>query len=77
MICAEPVYRPLGDCMLEVESGYEANSELNFKLLALERPARDAAIAAVVETVPSFRQLVLVLDRRHTTHPGARRRSSS
>jgi urea carboxylase len=71
MIYPEPVYRPLGDCMLGVEFGDEANLELNFKVLELERLAREAQIPGVVETVPSFRQLVLVLDRNRTTHARA------
>jgi urea carboxylase len=71
MIYPEPVYRPLGDCMLGVEFGDEANLELNFKVLELERLAREAQIPGVVETVPSFRQLVLVLDRSRTTHARA------
>jgi KipI family sensor histidine kinase inhibitor len=71
MIYKEPVYRPLGDCMLGVEFGDEANLELNFKVLELERLAREAQIPGVVETVPSFRQLVLVLDRNRTNHARA------
>jgi urea carboxylase len=71
MIYREPVYRPLGDCMLGVEFGDEANLELNFKVLELERLAREAQIPGVVETVPSFRQLVLVLDRSRTNHARA------
>ena len=69
MIYDEPIYRPLGDCMLGVEFGDEANLELNFKVLELERLVNEAGIPGVIETVPSLRELVLVIDG--TTIPGA------
>lgn len=71
MIYDEPVYRPLGDMMLGVEFGDEANVALNFKVLELEIVVRDAKIPGVIETIPSLRELVLVLDRSRTTHAKA------
>ena len=68
MIYDEPVYRPLGDMMLGVEFGDEANVALNFKVLELDALAREAKIPGVIETIPSLRELVLVLDRTKTTH---------
>jgi urea carboxylase len=68
VIYDEPVYRPLGDMMLGVEFGDEANVALNFKVLELEKLAREAKIPGVIETIPSLRELVLVLDRTQTTH---------
>ncbi len=68
MIYDEPIYRPLGDCMLGVEFGDEANLELNFKVLELERLVNEAEIPGVIETVPSLRELVLVIDRTKTTN---------
>ena len=68
MIYDEPVYRPLGDMMLGVEFGDEANVALNFRVLELDALAREAKIPGVIETIPSLRELVLVLDRTQTTH---------
>lgn len=71
MIYDEPVFRPLGDMMLGVEFGDEANVALNFKVLELERLMREAQVPGVIETIPSLRELVLVLDRERTTHAKA------
>ena len=71
MIYDEPVFRPLGDMMLGVEFGDEANVALNFKVLGLEIVVREARIPGVIETIPSLRELVLVLDRSRTTHARA------
>jgi urea carboxylase len=68
VIYDEPVFRPLGDMMLGVEFGDEANVALNFKVLELDTLAREAGISGVIETIPSLRELVLVLDRTQTTH---------
>jgi urea carboxylase len=68
VIYDEAVFRPLGDMMLGVEFGDEANVALNFKVLELERLAREAKVPGVIETIPSLRELVLVLDRDRTTH---------
>ncbi|MGI5518029.1 5-oxoprolinase subunit B family protein [Streptomyces sp. CA-106131] len=68
MIYDEPVYRPLGDCMIAVEFGDEADLRLNFKVLELQRLAREAAIDGIVETVPSFREFVVAFDRSRTTY---------
>ena len=71
VIYDEPVFRPLGDMMLGVEFGDEANVALNFKVLGLEIVVREAEIPGVIETIPSLRELVLVLDRSRTTHARA------
>jgi urea carboxylase len=67
MIYDSAVFRPLGDCMVGIEFGDEANLELNFRVLELERVVQEAAIPGVIETVPSLRELVLVFDRTQTT----------
>jgi urea carboxylase len=67
MIYDEPVYRPLGDCMLGVEFGDEAALELNFKVLELEQLLNEAKLEGVVETIPSLRELVVVIDRTKST----------
>lgn len=71
MIYSEPVFRPLGDMMLGVEFGDEAEVALNFKVLELARLTREANVPGVIETIPSLRELVLVLDRTQTTHARA------
>ena len=68
MIYDKPIYRPLGDCMLAVEFGDEANLELNFKVLELERLVEQGGNPGVIETVPSLRELVLVFDGTKTTN---------
>jgi urea carboxylase len=67
MIYDSAVFRPLGDCMVGIEFGDEANLELNFRVLELERVVQEAGIQGVIETVPSLRELVLVFDRTQTT----------
>jgi urea carboxylase len=71
VIYDEPIFRPLGDMMLGVEFGDEANVALSFKVLELERLMREAKVPGVIETIPSLRELVLVLDRERTTHARA------
>jgi urea carboxylase len=71
VIYDEPIFRPLGDMMLGVEFGDEANVALSFKVLELERLTREAKVPGVIETIPSLRELVLVLDRERTTHARA------
>jgi KipI family sensor histidine kinase inhibitor len=67
MIYESALFRPLGDCMVGIEFGDEANLELNFRVLELERVVQEAAIPGVIEAVPSLRELVLVFDRTQTT----------
>ena len=72
MIYDEPIYRPLGDCMMGVEFGDEAALELNFKVLELEQLLNEANVRGIVETVPSLRELVVVIDRTKTTNARVR-----
>jgi urea carboxylase len=71
MIYDEPIFRPLGERMLGVEFGDEANLALSFRVLELERLTREAGVAGVMEIIPSLRELVLVLDIETTTHARA------
>lgn len=71
MIYDEPIFRPLGDRMLGIEFGDEANLALSFRVLGLERLANEAALPGVLEVIPSLRELVLVLDIEATTHARA------
>lgn len=55
-----PEIRPLGDTALMVEFGSEIDPEVNARVLALDTRAR--ACAEVVETVPTYRSLLVYYD---------------
>jgi inhibitor of KinA len=59
-----PEYRllPAGDTALVVEFGDRIDRRLSMWVLALDRRLRDAAIAGVTETVPTFRSLLVHFD---------------
>jgi len=61
-IYAEPRLLPCGDRALSVELGDEISREVNGRVLALEYLLREKALAGVVETVPSFRALLVYYD---------------
>jgi urea carboxylase len=68
VIYDEPIFRPLGDCYLAVEFGDEADLALNFRVLALEKAIDEQKLPGVIEVVPTFRTLGLILDRVRTSH---------
>jgi inhibitor of KinA len=51
-----------GDTALVVEFGQEIDQRLNARVLALARHLDDAGLAGVVETVPTFRSLMIHFD---------------
>src|SRR5438552_1305583 len=61
-IYAEPRLLPCGDRALSVKLGDEISREVNGRVLALEYLLREKALAGVVETVPSFRALLVYYD---------------
>lgn len=61
-IYAEPRLLPCGDRALSVELGDEISREVNARVLALEYLIQQKAIAGVIETVPSFRSLLVYYD---------------
>jgi len=61
-IYAEPRLLPCGDRALAVELGDEISREVNARVLALEYLIRHEALPGVVETVPTFRSLLVYYD---------------
>ena len=58
----EPRFLPCGDAGLSVEFGESANREVSGRVLALDAALRAAAPPGLVETVPTFRALMVHLD---------------
>ena len=58
----EPKFLPAGDLALSVEFGDEISPEVNTRVRALEHLTRQKAIPGIVETVPSFRALLVYYD---------------
>ena len=61
---ASPAYRLLnaGDGGLVVEFGTVVDERLNRLVIALDARLRDAAVAGVIETVPTYRSLLVLFD---------------
>lgn len=51
-----------GDCCVAAEFGNEISEEINGKVLALEAAVRNAQLKGVVETVPTYRSLLVYYD---------------
>jgi KipI family sensor histidine kinase inhibitor len=61
-IYAEPRILPCGDRAVSVELGDEISREANARVLALEYLLKQRAMPGVVETVPTFRSLLVYYD---------------
>jgi inhibitor of KinA len=61
-IYTDPRLLPCGDRALSVELGDEISREVTARVLALEYLIQQKAIAGVIETVPSFRSLLVYYD---------------
>jgi KipI family sensor histidine kinase inhibitor len=61
-IYPEPRLLPCGDRALSVELGDEIGREVNARVLALEYLIRHEGLSGVVETVPTFRSLLVYYD---------------
>jgi inhibitor of KinA len=61
-VYAEPRLLPCGDRALSVELGDEISREVTARVLALEYLIQQKAITGVIETVPSFRSLLVYYD---------------
>ena len=59
-----PRLLPAGDGAVSVELGDEISREANARALTLERLLLDARVAGLVDTVPSFRSLLVQYDPR-------------
>lgn len=58
----EPKFLDAGDAALVVEFGDSIDPMLNARVLALDAAIRDAHIAGIVETVPTYRSLMVQVD---------------
>src|SRR5262245_16698470 len=70
----EPRLLPAGDGAVSVELGDEISREANARALTLERLLLDARVAGLVDTVPSFRSLLVQYDPRVLPWPALRAR---
>jgi KipI family sensor histidine kinase inhibitor len=61
-IYAEPRLLPAGDLAVSVELGDEISREASARVLTLERLVAEAHIPGIVETMPSFRALLVQYD---------------
>lgn len=61
-IWAEPRFLPCGDRALSVELGDEITRDINARVLALEYLIRQRRVPGIVETVPSYRSLLVYYD---------------
>jgi len=59
---AEPRFLPCGDVALSVELGDDITRDINARVLALEYLIEREGLRGVVETVPSFRSLLVYYD---------------
>ena len=59
---SEPKFLPAGDVAVSVELGEEISREVNARVLALDYLIQDKGVPGVVETVPSFRALLVYYD---------------
>jgi KipI family sensor histidine kinase inhibitor len=58
----EPRLLPAGDCAVSVELADEISREANARVLTLERLLAEAKLPGVVETLPTFRSLLVSYD---------------
>ncbi|WP_158043551.1 5-oxoprolinase subunit PxpB [Skermanella pratensis] len=63
-----PRFLPAGDAALTVEFGAAIDAETNGRVLALDAALADAALPGVVETVPTYRSLLVQFDPAVLTH---------
>ena len=65
---AEPRLAPCGDLAVAVELGDEISREVNERVLALDSLIAARAVPGIVETVPSFRSLLVYYEPRIVPH---------
>jgi inhibitor of KinA len=58
----EPRFLPAGDAAVSIELGDEISAEVNTRVRALEYLIQQKALAGVLETVPSYRALLVYYD---------------
>jgi inhibitor of KinA len=62
-----PRYLPAGEAALVVEFGERIDEAINDRVLALDQAVTAAQLAGVVETVPTYRSLMIHFDPRRTS----------
>lgn len=62
-----PRYLPAGEAALVVEFGERIDEAINDRVLALDQAVAAAQLAGVVETVPTYRSLMIHFDPRRTS----------
>ena len=65
----EPRYLPAGESALVVEFGQRIDEAVNDRVLALDEAVAAARLAGVIETVPTYRSLMIHFDPRRTSTP--------
>jgi inhibitor of KinA len=63
----EPRYLPAGESALVVEFGERIDETVNDRVLALDEAVAAARLAGVIETVPTYRSLMIHFDPRRTS----------
>lgn len=63
----KPRFLPCGDCAVTIEFGDEISPQLNNLALGLDSALRDASLPGVIETVPTYRSLLVQFDPLATT----------
>jgi KipI family sensor histidine kinase inhibitor len=58
----QPRFLDSGDCGLTVELGDSIDPRINEQVVALDRRLRERSLAGVVETVPTYRSLLVIFD---------------
>ena len=66
---AAPRYLAAGEAALVVEFGERIDEAINDRVLALDQAVAAAQLAGVVETVPTYRSLMIHFDPRRTSTP--------
>lgn len=72
----EPRILTAGDAALTVEFGNEISEEINAKVLALDAAVQSSGIRGIVETVPTYRSLLICYDPCLIRHSALRRKVS-
>jgi 5-oxoprolinase (ATP-hydrolysing) subunit B len=65
---AEPRFIPVGDAALSVEFGNAVSPELNAQVIALDTALAAAELRGILETVPSYRSLLVCYDPLEISH---------
>lgn len=58
----EPRFLPCGDSAISVEFGNEIDASINARVLSLDREIAEQCIEGIVETVPTYRSLLIHYD---------------